>query len=128
MVARLVRDEEAAGSNPVSPTEGSPTGSPRTCVRGLSLAFVRIRAARDDISRRSSPNWRSFYPRSDARQLYSPYSRAYRFVGTCLQGAEMRLSTRLVVAGIMSVLSLGLVPAAVATGTVSPSMAVHCCR
>ena len=40
----------------------------------------------------------------------------------------MRFSTRFVVAGIMSVLSLGLVPAAVATGSVTPSMAVHCCR
>jgi len=40
----------------------------------------------------------------------------------------MRLTTRFVVAGIMSVLSLGLVPAAVATGTVSPSMYVHCCK
>ncbi len=37
----------------------------------------------------------------------------------------MRISTRLVVAGLMSVLALGIVPAAVATATATPSMAVR---
>ena len=39
----------------------------------------------------------------------------------------MRVSTRFVVAAVMTVLSLGAVPAAVATGAVTPSLAVHCC-
>ena len=125
MVARLVRDEEAAGSNPVSPTEWYPTGKPSHERAG---AFHAPRGR--ECASSSAENGileRIFYQEQAQHEPTVLTLILTVLYGLAYKELRMRFSTRILLASLISVLGLAAVPAPSQAAQARP-MVVVCCR